>query len=84
MYVPIFPDIIHETHKRYKMNYTIGPIGDVGSAIANLMIDLSIAAGQIFGYLSFRAIGFRYTADLFNFLQVPMIAFFLVFGGAIP
>ena len=60
----------------------MGPIGDVVSAIANLMLDLGLATGQVFGYFAFRAIGFRYSSDLFNFLQIPVIALFIVFGGA--
>ena len=54
MYVPIFPDIIDQTYKRYKGTYTIGPIGDVVSAIANLMLDMGLATGQILGYFTFR------------------------------
>lgn len=82
MYVPIFPDIIDQTHKHYKGKYSVGPIGDVVSAIANMMLDVGLALGQILGYYAFSKIGFRYSADLFNFLQIPMIALFVVFGGA--
>lgn len=59
LFIPVIPEMIEHFRNKHANQYFIGPVGDVMSSLANVIIDAAVIIASFCGHMAFESLGFR-------------------------